>query len=199
MNVLGHLALAGDDAEARTGQFLGDFCRGPVEGLPFSPGVLAGVRAHRRVDARGDAHPFIREAKLYLPAGSRRYGGIVLDMLTDWLLHESWDRVMQRDKRESLTGYRAHLRRPGADWPGPARRFAGILVDHDVLSGYAHLSEIRYALGRIGQRLRRPVDLSPLVDPLLRHESRLRRGFPGYFQDMRRAAEGESRRDGLTT
>jgi acyl carrier protein phosphodiesterase len=70
-----------------------------------------------------------------------------------------------------------------------------VLVDHEVLHGYAHLPEIRYALGRLGRRLRRPVDLAGLVDPLLRHERRLHARFPSYFQDMRRAANGSGQEE----
>ena len=195
MNILGHLALAGGDEDIRTGQFLGDFCRGPVHGLPYRPTIQRGIKAHRRVDARGDVHPFIRQAKGYLPPESRRYGGIVMDMLCDWLLHENWDKVVGEDKQRHLAMLRDHLARPEPDWPHPAKQFAGFLVDHDVLHAYAHLSEIRYALGRLGHRLRRPANLVPLIDPLIREERWLHREFITYFQDMQRAAAGEPGRN----
>jgi acyl carrier protein phosphodiesterase len=192
MNVLGHLVLAGQDTDLRTGQFLGDFCRGSVDRLPYRPGVLQGMRAHRTVDAAGEIHPFVRQAKQHLPPESRRYGGIVIDVLTDWLLHENWQQLLPGDKSETLTSLEGFLSSPEHDWPAPAHRFAGFLTTHGVLHAYAHLSEIRYALGRLGMRLRRHVDLAALLDPLLRHEHWLHASFPGYFHDMQQSAAAKT-------
>lgn len=186
MNTLCHLALGGADIDHVMGQFLGDFVKGPVEAAPFPPGVRRGIRAHRRVDAAGDVHPFTRAAKSLLPPRDRRYGGIVLDLLCDGLLHRNWSLVMPYEKSILLEEYNVLLRNPPVAFPPEAQRYARLVVEHDLLRAYADPGGIREALRRIGQRLKRPVDLSALLDPLLTREAWLHEAFPGYFEDMRR-------------
>jgi acyl carrier protein phosphodiesterase len=184
MNVLCHLALAGRDPNLQTGQFLGDFCKGYVEQLPYSPEILQGIRDHRRIDALCDAHNFARTVKSWLPPQSRRYGGIALDVFCDWLLHENWDQLIRIPKTEALTSYHGILIAPQPDWPDDAKHFARILCDHRILEAYANLSEIRYTLSRIGQRLRKPVDLSSYLDIFLKNEAWFHTHFPAFFQEL---------------
>lgn len=187
MNVLAHMVLGGTDPERKEGQFLGDFCRGAVDALPFSPEVRMGIRGHRRVDALGDQHAFTRGVKSFLLPQQRRYGGLVLDLLCDWLLHENWNHISDHNKLDVLEDCEHVLAAPDDAWPGHARGFAGMILDHDLLHAYGHLSEIRYAVGRIGLRLRRPVDLQPILDRILRQERWLHDHFPSYFQDLQLA------------
>lgn len=189
MNTFAHLVLGSETSpEAMQGQFLGDFCRGAVEQLPYSPAVRLGIRAHRRVDAVGDPHPFTREVKAFLEPPQRRYGGIVLDLLCDWLLHEHWDELELGTKREVLEACRHMLQSPHPDWPVSAQRFAKMVLDHDLLEAYTHLSEVRYAVGRIGLRLQHPQNFQPILNNMLRETRWLHQHFPAYFEDMRHAA-----------
>ncbi len=188
MNVLGHLLLAGESEALREGQFLGDFCRGAVEDFPFSREVLEGIRAHRRVDAAGDVHPFMRHCKQLLPREQRRYGGIVVDLLSDWLLRQHWQEcggspwaLWREEMEQFLSASQPH-------WPRSAQRFADFLLQYDMLEAYGDLDEISEVLLRLGRRLKRPVDLRPLLDVLLEHEASLHAGFPAYLEDMHRAA-----------
>ncbi len=189
MNLWAHMVLGYPNPEHQTGQFLGDFCRGPVEDLPFSPGVLHGIRSHRKVDAIGDQHAFTREAKSFLPPEERRYGGLVLDLLCDWLLHENWEQVCQENKLEVIDSCEVVLNGDRNTWPRSANHLARLVLDHDLLHAYGQLSEIRYAVGRMGTRLRRPVDLHPLLDKFIREERWLHTHFPSYFRDLIRVVE----------
>lgn len=167
------------------GQFLGDFTRGPVDLLPYPESVRQGIRAHRRADALGDAHPFVWAAKQHLPAGDRRYGGLVMDVLCDYLLHQCWADIMTVDKAEYFRIAYQLLAKPRHPLPPPAQRFATLILDHDLLEAYADPLEIEDVLRRMSQRLRRPYDLSALLPELLRHETELREGFPEFFKEMR--------------
>lgn len=189
MNTLCHLALGGGDPEHVLGQFLGDFVKGSVEAAPFSPGVRRGIRAHRRVDAAGDVHEFTRAAKSLLPVRDRRFGGVVLDLLCDWLLHRNWRTVMAVEQSILLEGYNALLRNPPIPFPPDARRYADLLVEHRLLQAYGDIEEVRDALRRTGRRLKRTVDLSQYLDPLLSREAWLHEAFPGFFADMLRESE----------
>jgi len=185
MNTLGHLALGGNRPEHLLGQFLGDFVRGSVDELPYSNAILRGIRAHRRIDAVGDRHSFTHAAKALLPASERRYGGIVLDLYSDLLLHANWTRVMPADLDRFIDHAHALLTDPPVPLPPNAARHARIVVDHGLLMAYADPDELGAILDRIGRRLRRPVRLSPLLHKLLRRETWFHDAFPAYFEDMR--------------
>ena len=130
MNVWAHMVLGRPDPEHQIGQFLGDFCRGRVEDLPYPPGVLHGIRGHRRVDAVGDRHAFTQGAKTFLAPEQRRYGGLVLDLLCDWLLHENWDSVSQENKWDVITDCEELLSGDRTHWPWHATGLAKLVLRH---------------------------------------------------------------------
>jgi acyl carrier protein phosphodiesterase len=190
LNVFCHLALAGEDPERALGQFLGDYTRGAVEDLPYPPRVLEGIRGHRHIDAMTDQHAFGRAARQRLPEAERRYGGIVLDLYCDHLLHLCWDEVMRLDKEHCVDAWMRLLAKPPVGMPRPARQFASIILRYDLLRAYADLDEIADALSRIGRRLRKPHDLAALLAPLVAVQADLVAGFPAYFRDLRDGLSG---------
>ena len=61
MNHLAHLALAGESPHLVVGGFLGDFVKGRLDNR-FEPGIEAGIRLHRAIDAFTDHNPKVRLA-----------------------------------------------------------------------------------------------------------------------------------------
>ena len=186
---MAHLALAGKDPDLILGQFIGDFVRGPVDDLDYPAGVLRGISAHRRVDAASDRSELYKIAKAAIPAASRRFSGIVMDMYADHLLHLHWEEIMHEEFSSARRYWRDILAHPPHPLPPAAKRFAWAILDHDLLSAYRDLDEIRYALSRIGKRLRKPVSLEHLIDDVLRVNGDLREGFVAFFADMRNVAD----------
>lgn len=87
MNFLGHLALAWPHQNLMVGGFLGDFTKGPLKG-DLHQEIEAGIRLHRRIDAKSDCHPAISQIKQQLPGKWRRYAGIVADLYCDHLISD---------------------------------------------------------------------------------------------------------------
>ena len=183
MNVLCHLVLGAGCPHQTLGQFLGDFTRGAVDALPYRPAVKSGIRAHRAADAFSDRHPFTRNAKSLLPPAQRRYGGLVLDVYCDTLLHQCWDELVPTPKADFIQSAYAMLAAPAEALPERARHFANLVLRHRLLDAYADPAEIQDVLWRMGQRLRRPVDLSALLPAYLAAEADLRQQFPAFFRD----------------
>ncbi len=161
-----------------------------MDDLAYPPRVLQGIRDHRHIDALTDQHAFGRAARQLLPEGDRRYGGIVLDLYCDHLLHLGWDEVMRADKQARLEAWMRLLARPPAFFPKSARQFASVITRYDLLRAYADLNEIADALTRIGRRLRKPRDLAALLAPLVERQADLLAGFPAYFRDLRDGLSG---------
>jgi acyl carrier protein phosphodiesterase len=170
------------------GQFLGDFVKGSVEESDFPEGVKEGIRAHRRVDASGDRHEFIRLAKSFVPSHQKRYVGIVLDIYSDHLLIRLWEDIMDSPFQDVLHAIHDLLRVPPVPLPPAAARTASALLDYRILESYADADNLPRIVNRIGTRLRKPVELSPVLVHLLRHEHQFLDAFPRYFEDMRKAA-----------
>lgn len=192
MNTLAHFALGYPDKNFMLGQFLGDFTKGPVEDLPFSPEIKQGIRAHRAVDAQSDQHVFTATAKARVPKEHRRYVGIVLDVYTDYLLTVLWDDLMDDPHRKVIHSIHTALKQPDTLLPRPAERYASALVTYNILTAYGNADELPDILDRIGSRLRRPVTLSAIFRNLQPHEPELLSLFPGYFRDMQQIVNQSS-------
>jgi acyl carrier protein phosphodiesterase len=80
MNYLIHFFLAGDDAELRLGNLLGDFVKGRVERFQH-PGLTdrlrLGIQMHRTIDAFSDRHPAVHRSKRILSAQYGRLSGVI--------------------------------------------------------------------------------------------------------------------------
>lgn len=187
MNFLCHFALESPDPQRVLGQFLGDFARGPLTDLPYPPGVIAGIAAHRRLDAISGQHTLLRMAKDCLAARERRFAGIVLDLYCDTLLMAHWPDLLQEDPDPFFLRIERVLRVPSCPLPPAAAHFAQRMLDHDLLRAYADVNELPEILDRMGSRLRQPSRLSPLLLRLRQKEDRFLRAFPSFFGDLQQS------------
>lgn len=177
--------LAGDNEALQLGGLLGDFVRGPVQGMALPAPVITGIRLHRAIDVYTDAHPEVLAAKALLPAPYRRYAGILLDM---W-----FDRCLARDfshwSGQPLDQYSARLRallwRRDALLPPALRRFRLYMEQHGLPAGYADDQVFGQALAGIGQRLSRANPLDSALPVLLEHQVALQQRFEAFFPELR--------------
>ncbi len=89
MNFLGHLYLAGEEKPIRLGNFIADHIKGiPLESYP--PRVVDGIIMHRAIDYFTDSHPAMAEARGYFRPGYNKYAGVVLDVVLDYFLCQTW-------------------------------------------------------------------------------------------------------------
>ncbi|MFI2811226.1 MULTISPECIES: ACP phosphodiesterase [Microbulbifer] len=183
MNYLAHLLLSGPDPDWRLGGLLGDFVKGPLRG-EFPPAIEAGIRLHRRIDARSDAHPAYVDALQRLGPEWRRYGGIVLDIWFDHLLSRQWDdwHPYSLDNFCDQCWRDFHARRRYI--PPGARRFMQRAEQFRLLQSYPDRDVIARTLERVGQRLRRPVALQAALPAVTAAGEALERDFDLLFSDL---------------
>jgi acyl carrier protein phosphodiesterase len=189
MNFLAHLYLSADGPEARAGNLIADFVKGPrVAALP--PGVQRGVRQHRLVDGFTDRHPVVQRGIGRIGAEWGWFSGIILDVYFDHLLARDWARWSAEPLRTFADRVYAEMQ-AFADLPDPDHRgLIPALVRDDRLASYATLDGIRDTLVRVSGRIaeRMPTRARPLADsvPLLMAvDADLEADFRAFFPELR--------------
>lgn len=188
MNYLAHLLLSGPDPDWRLGGLLGDFVKGPLHG-ERPAAIEAGIRLHRRIDARTDAHPSYLEAVAQLDPRWRRYAGIIIDIWCDHLLSQQWHiwHPQPLDAFCDQCWQDFHARRRYI--PPRAQAFIERAEQFKLLQSYTDEQVIERTLLRVGERLRRPVALQQALPELVAAGPVLEQHFNNLLTDLSREAE----------
>ena len=201
MNFLAHSLLGfGDDALV-AGQIAGDFVRGTdLSGL--GPRVALGVRMHRAIDARTDAHPAVAALRARFPVGLRRFAGIAIDVGLDRAIARDWDWAAGLALGRPAPDLRAHaadvgraLDRAAPRLPARLVRFAPHLVR--TMPTWETRAGVAATLGRLSRRSARlrplaetPAELERLEDEVA---ATLRAIWPGLADGARDMLERHDR------
>jgi acyl carrier protein phosphodiesterase len=206
VNWLAHVALAPSTADGWLGAILGDFVKGDPAATGWPAAVVDAIRQHRAIDSWTDAHPEVRAAKARFPEGTRRFAGVVLDLLFDHYLARDWARRLPHAGPLAAFTADVNAALAGAALPGLPERFVRLrphLVREDWLASYAAASGWRDAGERMALRLRDPaamhacLDVAQAIDaPLLDHFERFWPALATHPQlaSARSAAAGDKLR-----
>jgi acyl carrier protein phosphodiesterase len=183
MNILAHTWLScpkspdnqlitDEDRERLIGGFVADFIKGdpahPRHGL--SPGVVAGVVQHRRIDEFTDTYPPIAEVRAWLHPRCHKYAGVAVDVFFDHFLARDF---------QPLTGIPLDTFVPFVyqtvtdrldTLPPNARRMAETMIRQDWLTNYQHADGIDRTLKGLSRRTAYPSGLDTAIDD-----------FTGYY------------------
>ena len=154
MNFLAHFQLAWPDEHLLLGGLEGDYYKGPLA-RDLHPGIAAGIRLHRSIDAFTDNHPLVAALREEFPRGLRRYAGIVIDLAFDHFLSLHWGRFSDVPLAQFNARVYDLLQRERELLSTPARNMANRLAQHDVLGIYGEWRSVGASAARIGDRLRR--------------------------------------------
>lgn len=168
--------------------------KGPLAAHALHPRVADGIRRHRRVDTLTDAHPQYRSLKRLFPRQERRFAGIVLDVLFDFLLCRHWSMFSNWERAEFTAGVYEVLQTKQVALPVPLAERASTWVAADWLRVYESLDGVAAVLDRVSHRLAsntgRRVDLAALLAQVWIDEARLELGFMAVFGDVKSALDG---------
>ncbi len=188
LNFLGHIVLARDSAESRIGNFLGDFVKGLPSAFPDEYGreLVDGILMHRAVDVFTDKHPaFLRARKLLAPE-RRRFAGIVVDIFFDHFLSLQWEKWMEGDKDDFVSGFYGelvafHLPKITEEFPEITAR----MVEQDWLGTYAALEGMELTLRRVSARSPRLAAMIGSMDDLEANFLEFGECFEEFFPEVR--------------
>ncbi len=193
MNYLGHLLLAGNHPDDLVGNLMGDFVKGPVdERVPAR--YRPGVKLHRRVDAFTDGHQVVTRARGRIGADYRRFAGIILDLWFDHLLALKWNTVHPVQLEPFAGQVYSLLRERWHELPHGMQHRMRYTISKDLLVGYRDEALVGRAIYGVGQRFRRPVDLSGVVASLDTVKASLAADFETFLPILQRYAKEEQQR-----
>ncbi len=154
MNFLAHLYLSADDPEALVGNLVADFVKGP-DLDKLSPGVMAGVRQHRNIDAFTDRHPVVQRSISRIAKDWGWFAGIIIDVYYDHILAVDWSRYSDVPLRTFADRAYQLIRDSAAHIPESEREYALRFVEADRLMSYAISdgSGVERALNRLSARI----------------------------------------------
>jgi acyl carrier protein phosphodiesterase len=196
MNFLAHLYLSADDPEAMIGNLVADFIKGPaIDSLP--PGVRAGVRQHRAVDAFTDRHPVVMRSVARIGKTWGWFSGIIIDVYYDHILARDWGRYAEVPLRAFVDRAHGVIREHAEYMPEEARGYALRFVEADRMMSYAEVdgSGVEEALRRLSDRIaarmpRRAAPLHLAMPDLRAAHPELAADFQDFFPDAIRLAAG---------
>lgn len=154
MNFLAHLYLSSDEPEAMVGNLVADFIKGTAfESLP--PGVQAGVRQHRAVDAFTDRHPVVMRSISRIGKTWGWFSGIIIDVYFDHILARDWDLYTSEPLRAFVDRVHSVIRINAGFMPEESRENALRFVEADRLMSYAEAdgAGVEEALQRLSDRI----------------------------------------------
>ncbi|MBU2883500.1 DUF479 domain-containing protein [Psychrosphaera sp. B3R10] len=193
MNYLAHLHLADQTDTSYVGSLLGDFVKGNVATMAVPTDLKIGIQLHRLVDSFTDQHPIVLDLKSKLPE-HRKYGGIILDVLFDYLLAKNFGQYHPM----ALEQFSAHCYdNLPVDNEIMSPRFIQTISNMkqmDWLTSYGDIDTIKRVLMRISTRLTRPVALENAVD-WFRSEGAIEfNNFDDFYCDLVAYAQREAHR-----
>ncbi len=169
MNYLVHLYLSDSDDHVRLGNLMGDFVKGRLEGLPYPPGIVRGLRQHRLVDAYSAHSPTVRRSKARIDPRFGYFRGVLIDVFYDHFLARNWPRHANGTLEAFAAATYRLLEEHHDLLPEKLRQVAGRMIAHDWLVSYREVEVMERALFRIGQRLRRRNPLAEGYGELLKN------------------------------
>jgi acyl carrier protein phosphodiesterase len=188
VNFLAHILLA-PDTESRVGQLLGDFVTNSSE-AEFGAVIHREILLHRKIDAFTDSHPVVLAAKSRFRPETRRFAGILLDVLYDHLLARDWSRYCAQPLPEFVGHFYSGAELFRSRFPPDFARAFTYMVADDWLGSYREFAGVRSTMLRLG--IRRPKFAVPLVDGLTDLENNAREfaeAFPRFFADLENFTE----------
>ncbi len=191
MNHLAHIVLAGPEDGMRLGAFLGDHIKGREALSQLPPDWRAGVLLHRRVDVMTDAHPAVGRLLEALEPPWRRYGGVIFDVLFDFMLTRHWqdfgpDRLDRLGGQvdELLAAHRSRL-------PDRLARFSRWAARRRLWQRYGERAMLEEIFVLLARRHGRRWPLAEGIHLLDVHEDAIERAFLELFPDLLAQVERE--------
>jgi acyl carrier protein phosphodiesterase len=193
VNFLAHFHLAWPDEQLIAGGLEGDFYKGQLA-LDLDPGMAAGIRLHRAIDAYTDQHRAVAGLRRQFPPQLRRFAGILIDLGFDHYLTQHWslfsDLALERFNQQVYT----ILERHHIHLSAPARSMAGRLREYDVLGRYHSWDAVPASAARIGERFRRGNPLLATAAVLGPLRQPMEQAFLNFYPDLVRFSANQQGR-----
>jgi acyl carrier protein phosphodiesterase len=183
MNWLAHLYLSEPNPQFRVGNLLPDLASAAQ--LAFLPEPYQkGIRCHRQIDRFTDSHPRVQSCVRRFPPPYRRFGGILTDVYFDHFLARDWSEYSTVPLPDFINEIYRDIETCASVIPAQANQPLQRMREEDWLGSYHCIAGVTDILGRIGRRLRRPLDLPDSLTTFQEHETAFRDDFQVFWQNL---------------
>jgi len=182
MNFLFHMFLSGNDERILTGNFMGDFVKGPLHGR-FPEKISQGVNLHRRIDSYAEHHPLFRTSRSRISPEYGLYRGIMVDMFYDYFLANDWREWSDESFSAFLRRTRIAIDHQRQNIPPAMLPLLPVIFD-DLLPSYNTVDGIGRALARLSRRIGRQNPLAGGELELSRLHDELHADFNGFTAEI---------------
>jgi acyl carrier protein phosphodiesterase len=189
MNFLAHLFLAGDTPESLIGNLAGDFVKGPLHDR-FTPGIRAGIMAHRKIDSFTDAHQQVAAFRRVLIPGHGHYSRVIADVFLDHFLACHFEEFAPEPLDSFVARTHATLDAHIDELPERLREVYPWMRDQQWLIGYREIAGIELTLARMSRRIARRPDLAAATHFLVDARAELSQRFRAFFPEVVTFARG---------
>ena len=183
VNYLFHLYLSGDDPDILTGNFMGDFVKGPL-GDSYPPPLRRGIVLHRRIDSFAQNQPHFTRSRLRLGKEFGLYRGILVDLFYDHFLATSWQELSKEPLNLYLHRVRRIIEARRRFLPERLREIVPIVFE-EMIPSYLEPHGVGSALTRMSRRVKRANPLAGGGVELTRHYEALRGDFLDFLPEVR--------------
>lgn len=171
--------LSGDDPEVLTGNFMGDFVKGPLDNF-YPPRIRQGLVLHRKIDSFAQRESSFQASRLRLPAEYGLYRGVLVDLFYDHFLAKEWENWSGRRFEDFLYWSREIIERHRPVLPPELQGFLPVIFD-ELLPSYSSICGIESALARMARKVKRPNPLAAGGRELANYYGELHADFEGFM------------------
>ena len=183
MNWLAHLYLSEPNPQFRVGNLLPDLASAAqLASLPET--YQKGIRCHRQIDRFTDSHPRVRSCVRRFPPPYRRFGGVLTDIYFDHFLARDWTVYSTLPLLDFICEVYRDIETCSSVIPASANVRLQYMREENWLGSYHSIEGVTEILGRIGRRLRRPLDLTDSRSIFQEHETAFLDDFQAFFPEL---------------
>jgi acyl carrier protein phosphodiesterase len=179
MNFLFHMFLSGSNEELLTGNFMGDFVKGPLADR-YPEGIRQGLVLHRKIDSFAQRDVNFQTSRLRLSKDYGLYRGVLVDLFYDHFLANEWHRWSGQQLPEYLSWTRIVIETRRRLMPPRLQGFIPVIFE-ELLPTYGSVSGIENALFRMSRRVSRTNPLAAGGAELTRHYTELKTDFERFM------------------
>ena len=189
MNFLAHSYLSKNDDESVIGNMIADFVKGRLK-QQYSPGILAGIEFHRKIDSFTDSHPIFIDCKQYISDENHRYAGVILDIFFDHFLAVNWEKYSSTPLDQHAQHVYSILERNKTNLPLAFQLVLPSMIKNNWFVSYRKIKVIGYALDNVSNRISKENSISDAVNDLQDNYMELEEKFFEFFEDLEGYSKG---------
>ncbi len=187
MNYLAHAFLSPiHQPMVLMGNMMGDYIKGS-QYLQFSAEVQQGILLHRHIDTFTDAHPTIREAKIFFRPYYGLYSGALVDVMWDYFLaNDKQFFATETDLQIFTKNIYTTLQSNEALQPEKMKPLINAMIQYDWLYNYRLPQGIHSSWKGMSKRLPHLADAQEAIQLFKNHQTEFEQMYKVLMQDLRK-------------